>query len=640
MASPSLPGHDDSLESVAALSATDAWAVGTTLWPGSTQSLLQPLIEHWNGQTWRRVAIPDAARGYFLLAVAGSSPTNVWAVGMVPGGTGTLILHWDGRRWRVVPGAALGQYGGSLTAVTALASDDAWASGRALGRALIEHWDGQRWQVSAGPTLPGDVSHLDGVTALSRTDVWAVGGSSTDPYPDAETALILHWDGHSWSVVPGPDSQESLFSVAALSARDVWASGGSTLEHWDGRRWSAVPVAAGSSGALVATGPHELWSLGAQFQRYTGHLCSATRVAVRTIALPGVGVQPTGMFPTRDAPGALLVASAPGRAVVRDQSGAVWVLDTTRGRVVRQTPLDASGPLTVDGPGGRVFVPSTRGGGSVQVLDATTGRVTGAFPASASPAAVAFDVPSGHLVVAGAYDVRVLDTASGRTVAIVPLTYATALALDSVHGRVVVLSYGGQSGLGTLSVLDTRSGAVVTTLKESGWPLAIAAGAGRVYVATADSTTTMRVSVWDLATGVEARTVTLGRISSGDVSALLADPTSGQVFIASSFGLQILDAMTGALRTLETRSPTVMAFDPRRGRLYTAYINNTNQYGSPVSPGSVAIFDAPTGARVAMVTVDSGPDAIAVDAASGKALVLVQRGVDMLDALPGSPPAR
>jgi len=98
--------------------------------------------------------------------------------------------------------------------------------------------------------------------------------------------------------------------------------------------------------------------------------------------------------------------------------------------------------------------------------------------------------------------------------------------------------------------------------------------------------------------------------------------------------------MTGALRTLETRSPTVMAFDPRRGRLYTAYINNTNQYGSPVSPGSVAIFDAPTGARVAMVTVDSGPDAIAVDAASGKALVLVQRGVDMLDALPGSPPAR
>jgi photosystem II stability/assembly factor-like uncharacterized protein len=88
--SPSLAGG---LSSVAATSSSSAWAVGTD---GN------PLIEHWNGTKWAKVAAPsgDALAG--LNGVTATSPTNAWAVGTPDGGPGhtTGIAHWNGHTWR------------------------------------------------------------------------------------------------------------------------------------------------------------------------------------------------------------------------------------------------------------------------------------------------------------------------------------------------------------------------------------------------------------------------------------------------------------------------------------------------------------------------------------------------------------
>jgi hypothetical protein len=84
------------LHAVAALSATDAWAVGTI--DGKT------LTEHWNGQTWTRIPSPSPARavaGNVLTSVATISASDAWAAGY--DGNNTLILHWDGRNWTDVP---------------------------------------------------------------------------------------------------------------------------------------------------------------------------------------------------------------------------------------------------------------------------------------------------------------------------------------------------------------------------------------------------------------------------------------------------------------------------------------------------------------------------------------------------------
>src|SRR2546427_4800062 len=82
-----------------------------------------------------------------------------------------------------------------LHSVSALAENDVWAVGvsynteRTLGSTLIEHWNGSRWSVVPSPNPSSSVNMINAVAAVSANDVWAVG---TAPTP-TDTVLILHW---------------------------------------------------------------------------------------------------------------------------------------------------------------------------------------------------------------------------------------------------------------------------------------------------------------------------------------------------------------------------------------------------------------------------------------------------------------
>jgi hypothetical protein len=87
----SLPGG---LLGVSALSASSAWAVGTT---GTG-----PLILRWNGTAWTRVAAPSPGHLGRLTAVSAVSASDAWAVGSYEttgGGNKTLVLRWNGSTW-------------------------------------------------------------------------------------------------------------------------------------------------------------------------------------------------------------------------------------------------------------------------------------------------------------------------------------------------------------------------------------------------------------------------------------------------------------------------------------------------------------------------------------------------------------
>ncbi len=109
------PGKaQNNLNAIAATSATDAWAVGSF----SNQHLgvlgTKALIEHWNGAEWSVVASPPAPLGDGILTgVAAISPTDAWAVGYTfydnaSYVTKTLIEHWNGSVWTVVASPGIG----------------------------------------------------------------------------------------------------------------------------------------------------------------------------------------------------------------------------------------------------------------------------------------------------------------------------------------------------------------------------------------------------------------------------------------------------------------------------------------------------------------------------------------------------
>lgn len=177
------------LRGVAATSATNAWAVGYHD-SGGTLPVERTLIERWDGSSWQvqpspNVGLRGVVYGSDLLAVTATSATDAWAVGYwVPGTlTAPLIEHWDGTSWKVVatPNPGVGEC--ILFGVVATSATDAWAVGEGPNNEpLIEHWDGTSWKIVASPTLsPG--AFLRGVTATSTTNAWAAGtsGPSLDP---------------------------------------------------------------------------------------------------------------------------------------------------------------------------------------------------------------------------------------------------------------------------------------------------------------------------------------------------------------------------------------------------------------------------------------------------------------------------
>src|SRR5207253_4119778 len=173
---PIAPKADAGLIAVDGQTGDDIWAVGRHL---SRRGLWKALIEHWDGADWRLVLTPHPGILSDLRGVAALSRTEAWAVGDYFDGVQqrALVEHWDGTAWALVPGADLGTENASLRAVAAVSADDVWAvgvhsTGGGSDNALIEHWDGLSWTAAElGPS----VAALQGIAAASVSDVWAVG---------------------------------------------------------------------------------------------------------------------------------------------------------------------------------------------------------------------------------------------------------------------------------------------------------------------------------------------------------------------------------------------------------------------------------------------------------------------------------
>ena len=147
----------------------------------------------------------------------------------------------------IVPSPNVGTYGNWLSGVTALASNDVWAVGSSNNytNTLVLHWDGSSWSVVSSPNSGeyGHESSLANISAVSPTDIWAVGADAFTIYTgegDAVTTyltLFEHWDGSTWSIVPGASTNGTsavgrLFGVAAVSTGDVWAVGPNLTERF------------------------------------------------------------------------------------------------------------------------------------------------------------------------------------------------------------------------------------------------------------------------------------------------------------------------------------------------------------------------------------------------------------------------
>jgi hypothetical protein len=261
---PPLIGIDSSkLGSVSARAADDVWAVGYWTMSVGVGYTEQTLAYHWNGSEWNVITTPNGGQQFapnVLTSVTALSADDAWAVGGYSEGQGgaTLAEHWNGTAWNVVTTLNPGSYNNVFSGVSASGPDDVWAVGMSVyagveeNFTLVEHWNGSAWSVVPSVDPRATANYLLAVAALAPDDVWAVGDAANTGGP--QVTLIEHWNGSAWSVVPSPSPgsiANVLYSISAISPDSIWAVGDYENDHilqltmalhWDGSNWSQVPT--------------------------------------------------------------------------------------------------------------------------------------------------------------------------------------------------------------------------------------------------------------------------------------------------------------------------------------------------------------------------------------------------------------
>jgi hypothetical protein len=273
-------GVQDYLYGVAAISVKNAWAVGMYSIQSTGQE--KTLIEHWDGSNWAIVSSPNPGMNNVLENVVRIPGTNnLWAVGYTVDTTrnitSALIEYWNGISWKAFPSPNPGLQSG-LYGLNAVSASDAWAVGfytTPNGQTLIEHWNGSNWAVVSSPSPGTQGDTLYGITAISANNVWAVGTSSVNF--TSEQALIEHWDGTSWSIIPSsnPTSINVLSDVVrGFPTSQLWAVGytrsaiqQTLIERWNAKSWSVVnspnlSTSVNGLNGITAISATNIWAVG------------------------------------------------------------------------------------------------------------------------------------------------------------------------------------------------------------------------------------------------------------------------------------------------------------------------------------------------------------------------------------------
>lgn len=256
---PAAPGTKGYLSGVSALSARDVRFTGQAV-----QRAYTPWLTRWDGKSFTdptsmatlpRTDLPGPTVSY-------ASANDGWA--LAASREWSTAERWHDGRWTMTPTVVPTDpehTSLALSGIAAVSADEAWAVGGTykagggivgntipLG-ALIEHWDGQEWQMVPSPLDDQEGAALRAVAARSATDIWAVGLRADG---DAAAPLIEHYDGTSWTLAsPAPSNGSSGFRAVGVGTDgSVFAVGSQMLpgttsaaaplvERWDGTAWRA-----------------------------------------------------------------------------------------------------------------------------------------------------------------------------------------------------------------------------------------------------------------------------------------------------------------------------------------------------------------------------------------------------------------
>jgi hypothetical protein len=273
---------DSVLSSVACVPPDSCIAVGLQDMPapflGAKSAGDRPLIESWDGTTWRSSAgsIPPGTTDAELngVACAVSSCMAVGEYSRKSGGDRALAESWDGAAWTLrLPPRLRSIDDMMLQDVACVSPTSCTAVGRfshelqevsSTTAPLVETWDGTEWRIERSVIPKGSLdTELNAVACPTPSRCVAVGFQRGPGGRYSTFAEIRR--GTTWRMLPTPDpagSPYAKFSDLACPRADRciavgWSASGTNLrslvELWDGTRWTVVrtPTPATSTSSVL-----------------------------------------------------------------------------------------------------------------------------------------------------------------------------------------------------------------------------------------------------------------------------------------------------------------------------------------------------------------------------------------------------
>lgn len=307
---------------------------------------------------------------------------------------------------------------------------------------------------------------------------------------------------------------------------------------------SAIAVDARADRVFVLNGSNEFPLVPGRLDM----LDAATGVPLRTLPL---GTTPLAMALDQQTNRLFVAINGPDN---EGYNARVLMVNATDGRILRSVAVGHfPSAMTVDEHTGRVFV---AGDYRVLMLDATSGTLLRTIGAGTHPLVAIASEQTDRVFLLGAEgrDVDILDAATGN-----PLTTlfigdgCLDLALDSIRRQIIVpcvsvAETAGPSSLhanGRLLFLDAATGKVLQTIDLRVPPMSavVAPRLGHLFVLDNQQSNEDTLLMLDARTG---RQIAATRVQ-GWPGAALVDDADGRAFVASTAGVIMLDARTGAV---------------------------------------------------------------------------------------------
>jgi hypothetical protein len=170
-------------------------------------------------------ALGNADNTYGAVAAVSPADVWVWAVGSKQSWSGTystLIEHWDGTAWSVVPSPDPGSSGNQLYGVAAAGQSDDAAH---QARPLVEHLSNGTWTAQQPAGVGAGFSDINGVT-VSRGTAWLV-GSAYDAARRNQLTVVARNSGSGWQQVPAPNpgTGDKVLGGISAAGNGAWAVG-------------------------------------------------------------------------------------------------------------------------------------------------------------------------------------------------------------------------------------------------------------------------------------------------------------------------------------------------------------------------------------------------------------------------------